>query len=94
MTMKSLRLTQIILFISSNNKQFYTNVDTGVILNKDSNWGLDPSSEQTLLMEKITNQLKSYRFNISDVDDDDDFVVADCKYYLPDEFRKKFLKIR
>ena len=77
-------------FISLNNKQFYTYADTGVILNEDSDLGLDPSPEQKLLMDKITNQLKSYRFDISDVDGDDDFEeVSDCKYYLPDDFKKE-----
>ena len=77
-------------FISLNNKQFYTYADTGVILNEDSDFGLDPSPEQKLLMDKITNQLKSYRFDISDVDGDDDFEeVSNCKYYLPDDFKKE-----
>ena len=77
-------------FISLDNKQFYTYADTGVILNEDSDLGLDPSPEQKLLMDKITNQLKSCRFDISDVDGDDDFEeVSDCKYYLPDVFKKE-----
>ena len=77
-------------FISLDNKQFYTYADTGVILNEDSDLGLDPSPEQKLLMDKITNQLKSYRFDISDFDGDDDFEeVPECKYYLPDDFKKE-----
>ena len=40
-------------------------------------------------MDKITDQINSYKFLIKDDDDDDEFEeINDCKYYSADSFRK------
>ena len=43
-------------------------------------------------MDKITNQIKSYKFEVKDEDDDDDDFeeINDCKYYSIDTLKKRF----
>ena len=40
-------------------------------------------------MDKITNQIKSYKFEINDDDNNDFEEMSDCKYYNPEQFKKR-----
>ena len=51
--------------MSLNNDQFYTFVKRGVILNDDPTLDLNPPPEQKMFMDKITNQINSYKFDIN-----------------------------
>ena len=70
-------------FMPLNNEQFNTYITKGVPLNEDSHLSINPSREQKAIMDKIINQIKSYKFEVKDDDDnDDDFEeFNNCKYY-------------
>ena len=76
-------------FTDLNSDQFNICVKKGIILNDDSELLLIPSSEQKAFMDKITNQIKSYKFEINDDDNNDFEEISDCKYYNPEQFKKK-----
>ena len=72
-----------------NSDQFNICVKKGIILNDDAELLLIPSSEQKAFMDKITNQIKSYKFEISDDDNNDFEEMSDCKYYNPEQLKKR-----
>ena len=76
-------------FTELNNNQFDVCVKKGITLNDDLELQLSPSSEQKAFMDKITNQIKSYKFEISDENNDDFEDTSNCKYYTPDQFKKE-----
>ena len=76
--------------MSLNNDQFYSYVKKGIVLSDESELELNPTPGQKLLMDKISNEIKSHQFDISDVDESDDFAeMTSCKYYSADEFKKE-----
>ena len=76
-------------FTELNDNQFDICVKKGINLNDDLELQLSPSSEQKDSMDKITNQIKSYNFEIS-YDNNDDFEDrSNCKYYTPDQLKKE-----
>ena len=60
-------------------------------MNEDSDLSINPSPEQKAIMDKITNPIKLYKFEVKDDDDDvDDFEeINNCNYYTVDTFRKE-----
>ena len=50
---------------------------------------LIPFSDQKAFMDKISNQIKSYKFEISDDDNNDFEKLSDCKYYNIKQLKKK-----
>ena len=78
-------------FMSLNNQQFFMFAKNGVILNDDSELELIPSSEQKAFMDKVTNQIKSYRLEMNDDGNDDLEEMTDCKCYTIDDFKKENL---
>ena len=76
-------------FMSLNNQQFSMLAKNGVILNDDSELELIPSSEQKAFMDKVTNQIRSYRLEINDDGNDDLEEMTVCKYYTIDDFKKE-----
>ena len=75
-------------FMSLSNQQFYTFTKNGVILNDESELELSPSPEQKAFMDKITTQIRSYRLDMNDDDNNDFEEMTDCKYYTIDDFKK------
>ena len=53
-------------------------------LNDDSELFI-PSLEKKVFMDKITNQIKSYKFEISDDGNNDFEELSDCKYHNPEQ---------
>ena len=47
------------------------------------------SSEQKAFMDKITNQIKSYKLEISEDDNNDSEEMSDCGYYNIEQFKKR-----
>ena len=76
-------------FMSLNNDQFYTFVKKGVLLNDESTLELNLSPDQKMFMDRITNQIKSHKFDISDDEIDEFEDTVNCKYYSADDFRKE-----
>ena len=75
--------------MSLNNDQFSTYVKKGIALDEDLDITLDPSPEQQSLMDKITNKIRSYQFEVSDEDNDDFEELTNCKYYSANAFKKE-----
>ena len=61
----------------------------GIALDEDLDITLDPSPEQQSLMDKITNKIRSYQFEVSDEDNDDFEELTNCKYYSANAFKKE-----
>ena len=76
-------------YMSLNNDQFSTYVKKGIALDEDLDITLDPSPEQQSLMDKITNKIRSYQFEVSDEDNDDFEELTNCKYYSANAFKKE-----
>ena len=75
-------------FMSLSNQQFYTFAKNGVILNDESELELSPSAEQKAFMDKITTQIRSYRLDINDDDNNDYEEMTDCKILYYRRFQK------
>ena len=74
--------------MSLNNDQFNTYIKKGVVLNDDSDLSINPSPAQKAFMDKITDQINSYKFQVKDDEDDEFEDINDCKYYSAESFRK------
>ena len=46
-------------------------IKKGIVLNDDSALSINPSPAQKDFMDKITNQINSYKFQVKDDEDDD-----------------------
>ena len=70
--------------------QFYLYVKKGIFLSDESDLELNPTPGPKMLMDKISNEIKSHHFDISNDDESDDFVeMTSCKYYRVDEYKKE-----
>ena len=68
-------------YMSLNNDQFSTYVKKGRALDEDLDITLEPSLEQQSLMDKITNKIRSYQFEVDDEENSDFKELTNCKYY-------------
>ena len=75
--------------MSLNNNQFSTYVNKGIAFDEDLDISLEPSPEQQILLDKITNEIRSYQFEVSDEDNDSFEEPTNCKYYSANAFKKE-----
>ena len=75
--------------MSLNNDQFSTYVNKGIAFDEDLDISLEPSPEQQILLDRITNEIRSYQFEVNDEDNDSFEESTNCKYYSANAFKKE-----